>query len=299
MKKAVCFFALWIGFVILMLLVGLGCDSRPSSPAQPIATTIPSPTFDSSKLISSASELREEKIFLVTLEFKKEEFTLDLWELAQNEASAEKRVLIVGEKTFNEYQIGQVISRKSDAWGFVFNGELAEYVTRVKEKKVESQFFWITADGNQTELTADEYVAALAGLKVAGKEVLTTPFAGVVRNYILEKPLSKYEFVAHEPLIRYFVTVKVENSTLTFDLIKHIRNAANTHEIILEVPREIHEKTGEVWDPQISAGSLIFKGHLSELHGIVIKKWTEMDTAYQLVKTAEGREFILPLSKAQ
>ncbi len=230
----------------------------------------------------------------MTLKFEKEQFTLDLWEHAKNAMAAEYRTLIVGEKTFDEYQIGQVVSSKSDDWGFIFNGEIAEYVVRTSEKKIESQYFWADRNGTQTEIGKEHYDEAMQQLRSQSRHLLTVPFAGVTRTYILEKPLAEYQFVDRQPLNRYFVTIQVENSTFTLDLTKHIRNAANTHDITLEVPREVYEKTGDAWDAQLSTGSFIVKGRLSELRGKVIKKWSEVDNGYQLAKTTDGKQFVIP-----
>ena len=275
---------------IMALLVG--CERGPKQSQQ--STTAPTEKPNMSVIIANAVELREEKIFLVTLEFKKEQFTLNLWKHAKNAMAAEQRTIIVGERTFNSYQLGQKVSSVSDGWGVVFNGEIAEYVVRPIEKKIESQYFWANRSGTQREINKEQYNEALEQLRSSGRQLLTTPFAGIVRTYVLEKPLTEYQFVERKPLNRYFVTIKVENSTLTLSLSKYIRNKANTHEITLEVPRDVYDKTGDVWDKQLSTGSLIVKGHLSELHGKVVRRWSEVDSNFQLAKTDDGQQFIIP-----
>ncbi len=290
MKRLISPFAMIVAIVFFA-----GCDQQPNQQSQRVVVApVEKPRPDVSVVLANATELREEKLFLVTLKFEKEQFTLDLWEHAKNAMAAESRTLIVGERTFNEYQIGQKVSSKGDGWGFVFNGEIAEYVVRPTEKKIESQYFWANPNGAQTELNKEQYDEALSQLKSGGRQLVTIPFAGVVRTYVLEKSLAEYEFVEHRPLNRYFVTIRVENSSFTLDLTKHIRNAANTHDITLEVPREVYEKTGDVWNTKLSTGSLIVKGRLSELRGKVTKKWSEVDNGYQLAKTADDRSFVIP-----
>src|SRR3989344_1450991 len=284
---------------LLALVVAIaffaGCDQQPNQHSQQVAAApVEKPKLDVSAVLANATELREEKLFLVTLKFEKEQFTLDLWAHAKNAMVAESRTLIVGERTFNEYQIGQKVSSKGDGWGFVFNGEIAEYVVRPTEKKVESQYFWADRNGAQTEINKEQYDEAMQQLRSSDRQLLTVPFAGVARTYVLGKPLAEYQFVDRQPLNRYFVTIRVENSTFTLDLTKHIRNAANTHDVTLEVPREVYEKTGNAWNAQLSAGSLIVKGRLSELRGKVTKKWSEVDNGYQLAKTADGQQFVIP-----
>lgn len=289
MKRLINLFA----FVVVIAFLG-GCDQQLNQqPRQDVMVPIEKSKPDVSAVLTNAIELREEKLFLVTLKFEKEQLTFDLWKLAKNEMAAEYRTLIVGEQTFNEYQIGQEVSRVSDGWGVFFNGEIAEYVIRPTEKKIESQYFWANRSGAQIEISKEEYDEAMQQLHSSGRQLLTVPFAGVARTYVLEKSLSEYQFVDRQPLNRYFVMIRVENSTFTLDLTKHIRNAANTHDITLEVPREVYEKTGDAWNAQLSTGSLIVKGRLSELHGEVIKKWTEEDNRFQLAKTADGKQFVI------
>jgi hypothetical protein len=290
MRKSASLFTL-----IVALAFFAGCNQQPNQQSRQVAVApAEKPRPDVVAVLANATELREEKLFLVTLKFEKEQFTLDLWAHAKNAMAAESRTLIVGEKTFNEYQIGQKVSSKGDGWGFVFNGEIAEYVVRPTDKKIESQYFWSDRSGTQTEISKEQYDEAMQQLRSRGRQLFTVPFAGVARTYVLEKPLAEYQFVDRKPLNRYFVNIRVENSTFTLDLTKHIRNAANTHDITLEVPREAYEKTNDAWNAQLSTGSLIVKGRLSELRGKVTKKWSEVDNGYQLVKTSDGQQFVIP-----
>ena len=290
MKRSSCCLILVIALAVLA-----GCELPPSPQPKnvvPIPTEKPKP--DVSAITENAVELREEKVFLVTLKFKKEQMTLDLWKHIKNDMAAEYRALIVGERTFNEYQIDQKISSVSDDWGYIFNGEIADYTVLVQDKAIESQYFWVDHNGAQTEIGKEQYDEAMQQLRSNSRQLLTVPFAGVIRTYVMEKPLTEYQFEDRQPLNRYFVTIRVENSTFTEDLTKHIRNAANTHDITFEVPYEVFENTGDVWDNQLSTGSLILKGRLSQLQGKVIKKWVEVDNAFELVRTSDGQEFVIP-----
>ncbi len=298
-----------IGFLVLCFVVFFGCDQPrvkkeqlSHNASQEVVKKVAKPAEekpDVSEILKQAVELREEKVFLVTLKFKKEQLTLDIFKHIGNEMTAEYRTIVVGERTFNEYKEGEEVSSVGDGLGLLFKGEIAEYVVQVYEKKVKSKYFWIDSEGNQVEISRQEHEEVLNQLSKTGRQFITVPFSGVVRTYILEKPLTEYEFVSRQPLKRYFVTVLVENRTFTFDLIKHARNAANTHEITIEVPRQVYEKTGDLWDVQLSQASFMIKGHLSELQGKVIKKWTEVDNDYELVKTKKGRELIVPKEKEE
>ena len=278
----------------VLVSVSMGCVEHPEETDEVTAvqvTAVPiveQPKPDVSAIMNNAVELREERLYLVTLKFKKDEFTLDLGTVLANEASAEQRTVIVGEQTFNQYEVGKTISSKEDVWGF------ADYTITPVEKNVNSQFFWADHNGSQKEISREEYDLAVGQLRASGRELLTVPYAGVVRTSVLEKPLSEYQFVSRQPLYRYFIKVEVKSETLTLDLIKSLRNEANAHQIIIEVPKEIFDKTGDFWEPQMSTGSFFFKGHISELRGRIIEKWSSVDEKYILAETADGQQFIVP-----
>lgn len=106
--------------------------------------------------------------------------------------------------------------------------------------------------------------------------------------------LKDYEVTRRESLKRYFVTVRVENFSLSFDPVKHLRNMANSHEITFEVPREVYEKKSNAWNPSVNLPSLFWKGNFGALTGTIIKRWSENDSHFELVHTKEGRDLIVP-----
>ena len=276
----------------MLALISSGCaDPEPPQNRQPAATQ---PAVSVQSVAERAVELREERLYTVTLRFKKFEYTLDFWKHVENAAAAEDRVVIVGEKTYNEYQIGKAISTKFDGVGFLLDGDVSQYSITPVKKEIHSQYFWVDKDGQSSEITSQQHEEAQTLLRGSGRDLLTVPYDGVTRTFVLDKPLAQYEFVEKRPLDRYFVTVKVQNSTLTLDFNKHLRNWANTHEITLEVPKEVYDKIGEVWDPQLNINSLLVKGRLSTLHGKVVKKRSEQDPKYLLAKTADGRQLVIP-----
>jgi len=281
-------------FVLLGIFLS-GCidgqieDASKTVPT-PVITEMPRP--DVSGILENAIELREEKLHFVTLEFKKEQFTLDPFEMIANEASAEHRVLMVGERTYDQYEVGKTISSQGDTLGFLFNGELSAYVIRPIKKEMLSQYFWVAMNGTQSEISKEQYSEVMQQLKDKGRQLLTVPYSGSVSTAILEKPLEQYGILHKEPMSRYFMTIEVKSETFTLSVVKMLRNEANAQKITIEVPKEVFDKTGDAWDPQLSGGSLVFKGHISELRGRVIKKWQEKDEAYILIKTKEGREFV-------
>ena len=276
--------------IVLFVLLFTACAPLTAQPQ--ISPTMAS-TPDYSTIVDNATELRQENLYLVTLKFKKNEFTLDLSKQLKNELAAEYKTIIVSEESFNSYTIGQEISSVSDTWGFVFNGEFASYSISVSEKNVVGQYFWNDTNNHETEITSSEYEGSLQDLKSKEISLLTVPYSGITITYVLDKPLSEYTIISRQDLNRYFITVKVENTTFTLDLTKQIRNAANTHEITLEVTESVYTTTGDVWNSEVSEGSLIFKGHLSSLSGTVINRWTTVDPQYEIVTTEEGKQFIV------
>lgn len=274
-------------------------NQNPRVLVSPEATNTPGETVATedpiAPIVEQAVELREEKIYYLTLKFKKEEY-LDPSKFFQNELAAEYREVVVGESTFNQYDEGDEVSSVMDYWGSL-SGDTSlftTYVVSVDDKKIESDYFYVTRQGVTVDLGKDAYGLALARLRQRANNLITVPYSGGVVSYLLTKPLEEYQFVERTPLVRYFVKVEVENETFTLDFNKHIRNSLNTHEIEFEVNQETYNKVGEFWDPQLSVGSAIIKGHLSVLHGKVIKKWTQNDPRFVLAKTADGSEFILP-----
>lgn len=245
---------------------------------------------------AAVTELIEERLCLATLRMKKSEFTLDPDRHINNWLSAQERQILVSDSTCDKWKVGQEISGKFDGWGFIFDGDIARYVVRLKNKKILSRYFSVHGSGRHQEITAADHQAALARLGQEGKTLVTVPYAGLVRTAVLNGPLAKDSIIEKKPVTRYFVLVRVENKTLTLDLEKHIRNAWNTHDIALEVPREAYEKAAKMWDTRLSTLSFFVKGNLSFLTGKIVKKWTETDARYLEVKTQDGSRYVLPES---
>lgn len=239
-------------------------------------------------------ELIEERLCLATLRMKKSEFTLDPERHIGNWLSAQERQIIVSDTTCDKWKVGSEISGKFDGWGFIFDGDIARYVVRLKDKKILSRYFQVQGSGRHQEITGAQYQTTRERLGLEGKTLITVPYAGMVRTAVLAGPLTKDMIAEKIPVTRYFVLVRVENKTLTLDLEKHIRNAWNTHDIALEVPRESYEKAGKMWDTKLSTISFLVKGNLSFLTGRIVKKWTETDARYLEVRTSDGGRYVLP-----
>jgi len=244
-----------------------------------------------------AQSVREERLYFVTLKFVKGG-TIDPFEMIENELKAVYETMIVGQRQYESWDIGEEVSSVYDWGDLIFNGNLfTHYTVSVSEKQSVSQYFWKDSTWSDREMTELEYTAVISELSKGN--ILTVPYSGQTTTYVLDKPLSEYQFVTSQPMTRYFVTVLVKNETITFDATKWIRNATNTHHIEVEVSKEVYEKSvvGEAWNPDWNVGSFILRGRFSQLHGYVENLWTEEDPSFQEVTTTDGRTMIIPTSK--
>ena len=274
----------------LGLLITVGCAPAPDKTPK---VQLQSPA-QMDALENNATELKEEKIYLVTLQFKKFSYSLDPDDHIGNWLSAVEKTIIVGEKAYGDYQIGKKVSEKFDWWGTILDGNPASYSVKCSGKEVKSLYSVVTKDGSHKELKPDQHEEALRKVRASGREILTVPFAGTVTNFVLDKPLSQFQITDRQPLQRYFIRVKVENMTITFDPVKHLRNMSTAHEIDMEVPRAAYEHRGNVWNPALNPGSLFWNGRVSFLRGTITKRWMETDSSYVLAHTKEGRDLIIP-----
>jgi hypothetical protein len=236
----------------------------------------------------------EERVCVATLRMKKSEWSLDPMDHLKNWAAAQDRDVIASESQCANWRLGEVISRSWDGVGFLFKGDVASYIVKVQAKRIEARWFEALSDGSQRELTHAQYDAALAALKAAGRDTVSMPAVGLTRTYVLDKPLDQYTVDSAAPLQRYFVNVHVQNSTLSLSVTKFLRNAFNTHEITLEVPKAVYDQTRDAWDAHLSGMAFFVKGNLSTLRGKVTKKWTRADPKYVVVTLDDGREIIMP-----
>jgi len=288
-------------FIFLFSFLSFGCEPPPvSPPPRPSQTLASIKPPDVSNILKSGVELREERLYLVELDFRKSELTLDPMRMLKNNAAATQQTLIVDERTFDSYKVDQELSSKFDTWGLLSDGGLASYKVTVRSKQIERQYFWVSNEGIQEEMNEARYKEALRELKEQDRSLLVVPFAGVDRTYVLDRPLADYGITTCDPLQRYFVTILVKNESFSLDLTKYLRNAATSHELTLEVPKQVYdqiERDGQAWEPKVNKISLLLKGRISELRGTVIKRWTETDVGYRLAHTQSGRDFIVPVGQ--
>ncbi len=249
-------------------------------------------------VVKNAQELNEERMYLVDLKMQKTSYSLDFWEHVENAAKAEYRTTLVGERQFDKYQKGQTLSTKFDVMGALLNDKYGSYSVSVSDKRIEKNYNWVDGQNKPHNLTAPLYNELKAELQRQGRTLLDTPYAGSTHTYISEKPISDMKIVARQPMNRYFVDVEISNSSFTFDWTKHLTNLTTSHRVEMEVPKALYEKTGDkVWNPRLSTNTFIINGRVSEIHGDIKKKWSEVDPDYEQVTTDTGRSFILPKTR--
>jgi hypothetical protein len=243
---------------------------------------------------NAVSELVEERVCVVVVRMKKQEFTFDLDKQLKNWASAVERTMVVSDTTCEKWKEGQELSGKFDTWGFVFDGDFARYVVRVKSKKIVSRYFE-TRGGNRTaEIQPAQYQASLDSLRKSGAPIVTVPYSGFIRTTVLPAPVKDLKIISSTPITRNFVLVRIQNHSLTLDLEKHVRNAWNTHDLTFEVPKAVYDKADKVWDTTLSGWAFVVKGSLSAMSGKILKKWTEPDARFLQVTTQDGKSFVIP-----
>jgi hypothetical protein len=277
---------------MLMSLSVVGATATLVACAPPPAG--PSVEDQTKAAVKYAVELRVEQVPLVELKFKKEEFSLDIDKHIDNAMAAEHASIPVGMSTYNEWQVGQELSRSGMGVNIVLTGELSEYVVSVNKKWIETHWLYLDSKNQPHEIDQTAYDAALKQLPQANLKSVETANGKV--TFILKKPVSQLEFTSVTPLTRYFVTVEIGNESFTTDLEKLLRDALSKHRVELEVPKQVYEG-GEVWDARLSEYTFFVKGRWQEIHGHIVDRRTITDNNYVEATTTKGRTLVLPASE--
>ena len=274
-------------------------QSQQDSPAEVVPAIPPQvkPTEDPAVKIAGradkASVIWEERLYVVTLKFMKEEFTIDPFALMGNELAAQYYDIVVGPETYEGWSKGDEVSRKFDGVNFFFGDDISSYVVSVSEKDILHQYYLRQRNDKVVELSEEEYKGMLQYLE-KNHDTVTIPYSFATFTYVLDKPLNQYEFTGYEPLYRYYVTIHVQNHSLTLDLVKHMRNATTDHEIEVEVTENMYNTETEAWKSQMAVGSFVVKGHLSNITGEIIDRRKVEDPNFVRAFTSAGREMIIP-----
>lgn len=243
--------------------------------------------------LAKATDLKEDQVHSIELKFKKSSFTLDPWKHLDNELKAETQTMLVGERQYDKYKVGQELSSKDDWAGFLFHGELATYHVSVAGKHIDNSYSWVDKSGTTHPLTKAEHDALGAEFQHHGKFLQRVPYSDATHTYIMKSPLNPSDVVQREPMHRYFMDVEVKNSSFTPSISKMLRNSLNTHKIEIEVPREQYLKSDRAWKPHLNVGSLLVGGRLSQMEGDIKRKWQETDPNFEEVTTKDGRRLIV------
>jgi hypothetical protein len=245
-------------------------------------------------VLKSGCELVEERLHFVDLKFKKSSVSLDPWKHLGNSLSAEYRTTLVGQRQFEKYEVGQALSSKFDTFGALFNLNFDTYSVSVSDKRVHSSYSWIDNEQKEHSVSAPVFDALKGELRKHGRTLIDTVYSGSTHTYISDLQIEEMNIVAREPYQRYFVDVEFRNSSFSFDLSKHIRNASTKHRVEIEVPEKVYNDARAIWDPKLSMNSMLINRRISSLHGDIKRKWTESDPSFERLTTDSGRTFVVP-----
>ena len=247
------------------------------------------------ELPPEVSEVRIETSYFLTLGFRKES-GFGISNSIKNQLTNREETVRVDANTYAKWTSGDLISEKFDLIGAIFGNDYANYLVEVESKETQ-QHYYITyenrADRHPHEISIQVFHEALSRLKASHGKITKVEYQGVTRFFPLESDFSKAKIRKTRPLKRYFITLEVQNETLTLSPTKNIRNSFLTHEFTIEVPVETYNLE-EAWDPSVNEQSAFFSGHLSEIHGKVIGRSIRNDLKYQVVSTVDGRTLVLP-----
>lgn len=247
-------------------------------------------------VIARAQELREDRLHTVDLEMKKSNFSLDIGKHISNSMKAEYQTTVVGERQYDKYKVGEVLSDRSD-WAGLLSGEIASYKVTVAAKNEYKSYSWVDNRGTDHPLSKPEFDALGAELQRHGKQLQTVPYSDATHRYVFDRPLTQADITHREPMQRYFLNVQVHNSSFTPSIIKQLRNATTQHKLEIEVPQSLYATTNRTWDPRLNTTSLVLGGRISQMKGDVTRKWQETDPNFDEVTTKDGRKLVIAKTK--
>lgn len=234
--------------------------------------------------------------YYVTLVMKKEDEVFayrNYW----NDMKAVQQEIPVGKLNYDQFNPGQVLSKKFDVGGlFKERAEAASYVVAVGGKRAETKYFVkyknkSSAEGlseyefnKVTEVMKKEFPDRLNSYELFGRKVFT----------MLERELRTYRLKEVAGIIHQIAKLKIFNqSHLNTDFMKAYRNADLVHYIEVEIPdqKQIGFSTG------VNTRNVFMTSHFSEMHGQVVSTRTVINPNLFYAKTEEG--LVLVLNRAQ
>lgn len=244
---------------------------------------------DVQTIVDNASELDESRSYEVRIKMRKDELGWD-WD---NELKATYETLTVDGRTYNSWQVGQVISSQSDNIGIITgeSGFFDTYDVSVDQKKCTKAYSYRDAQGNN-HAVADETVFAAAQKRLLenGKAVeFDSP--DFHATYVMPSGFHPEDVVSRAPLKRHFVTLEIRNNSFSLSLTKQLRDDATKHRIEIEIPPDTGD-SAVAFDQDINTANYFLTGRLSHMSGKVVSSRTEQDREYELLTLTDGRRII-------
>ncbi|MCF7865959.1 hypothetical protein K9L67_02110 [Candidatus Woesearchaeota archaeon] len=206
--------------------------------------------YDSSEGVAKYSQP------VIQLKAKKSRLSLDIFEHIGDEAKAEKFYIPVSEEFYKKTEIGDVFDTKDNIAGFLFEGEISKYTISVSDKKLNDLYISITGENSWEEISESQF-----------DEILKKD------NFAKKFKKQGNLYVADETLKDFFsgtcnIEIESYKSNLTFDIFKHLANASNHMDYVVEVPSFICDKlnVGDTIDKSFVGGSLFFSKSLSVVY---------------------------------
>jgi len=241
---------------IAVLLLSIGCEGMALRAEERRQERLRQHQAKIEQVYDASQGLAHYTVPTVTFQIKKEELTLDLWKHISNDAKAQRFTVPVSQDYQNSLSIGQVMSMKDNATGFILRGEFSRYVVSVAAKGDNDLYCSIQND-SCSELNELMYAELLTHNEEAGDLELNG-----ADLYIREGANVPDQFSR-----TCDVRIESKKSNFTLDLGKHFENDANNIHYDVQVPGFICEqlREGEVIRRQGVSGSLFLSSSPSSI----------------------------------
>lgn len=239
-------------------------------------------------------KLEQHNAYVLNLQAKKSQITLDLEKHLANALEAKRFNVYVGESTYLSTNVGKVLASNFNEWGLIFNDEWSSSKIKVIGKKHYKRFFVKLSQGLDIELNEADFSAALTAFRQSfGERVIHQRILGHDRFQALSTTLTKADVVSRIPMVRYYVKVKIKNTSFSFDFDQQMSNILTTNEIEVEIPKSTYDNKSSVFDASANFGTLLLKNRFDVMSGRITKKFISPDPNWMEVRFANGQTYFL------
>lgn len=249
----------------------------------------------------AVAELTVETHYLVTISFRTQSLTLDPEKILSDLAKTQFRTILVDEKTYHSWKIGQVLDATLNSLEILLtdDGSLKVTTARVSEKRTLQEGIMRLRSGRLDRVASSQLDSAVALVK--GGEVAPFESDSMGRKvYLLlsEEPRAS-DFVQVAPLQRYFVKLRMQNvRPFSFDLKDALGNLFDQVTFEYEVTREVYEQN-DAFSPTFNGMAYLLDGSFSFAIADVVDRRTQPDEKFVAAKTKEGTVVFLAREKFQ